>query len=171
MSVAPRIAAAILAAGTGEPYRLRELAMRVCATSCERTAVVLGAGAGALAGALHSLPVRIETNLLHSEGQAASIRSAVAWALRGGCDALMLLSCDHHHVTTTHLERLLVAYRTNRDVVASHCVQGLCLPAVFHGTHYGRLAALTGERCAQVILATTPHLATVEWPEGELLAA
>src|SRR5205085_1628033 len=133
--------------------------------------VVLGAGAGSLAGALHSLPVRLETNVLHPEGMAASIRSAVAWALRSSCDALLVLCCDHHHVTTSHLERLLVAYRANRDVVASHCATGLCLPAVFHGTHYGRLAALTGERCAQVVLATTPHLARVEWPEGELLAA
>jgi molybdenum cofactor cytidylyltransferase len=168
MLAAPRIAAAVLAAGTGDPHRLRELAMRVCASPCERVAVVLGAGAGAMTPVLHGLPLRIETNLLWSEGVASSIRSAVAWALRSGCDGLMLLACDHHHVTSTHLERLIAAYRSKRDVVASRCAHGLGAPAVFHGTHYGRLGALTGDHGPQVIVGTTPGVVAVDWHDGEL---
>ncbi|MBA3463704.1 MAG: NTP transferase domain-containing protein [Deltaproteobacteria bacterium] len=169
MSATPRIAAAILAAGTGEPQRLRELAMRVCASPCERVAVVLGAGAGAMTPVLHGLPLRIETNVLWSEGIASSIRSAVAWALRSGCDGLLLLACDHHRVTATHLERLIATYRSKGDVVASRCVHhGLGAPAVFHGTHFGRLGALTGDHGPQVIVGTTPRVVAVDWPESEL---
>lgn len=164
----PRIAAAILAAGTGDPHRLRELATRVCAAPVERTAVVLGNSAGALAAVLHGLPLHQITNVLHPEGRAAGIRSAVGWALRSGCDALLLLACDHHHVTSHHLERLLASYREHRDIVATRCAHGLCVPAVFHAIHFARLAGLTGERCAETVLATTPGLVTVAWPETAL---
>jgi molybdenum cofactor cytidylyltransferase len=164
----PRIAAAILAAGTGDPHQLRDLASRVCLASCERVAVVLGASAGTLTPVLHGLPIRIETNVLHTEGIASSIRTSVSWALRSGCDALLLLACDHHRVTSSHLERLLAAYRWKQDVVASRCLHGLSLPAVFHGTHYGRLGSLHGDCGANVIVGTTPGVVAVEWPEGEL---
>lgn len=168
MFASPRIAAAIVAAGTGDPQRLRELAMRVCMASCERVAVVVGAGAGALSPALHGLPIRLEANVLHPEGVASSIRAAVAWALRSGCDALLLLACDQHRVTASHLERLLAAYRAKRDLVASRCSHGLGVPAVFHGTHFGRLAHLTGDHGAQVVVGTTPGVVAVDWPDGEL---
>lgn len=166
----PRIAAAILAAGTTtrDPHLLRELAARVCSTQVERTAVVLGHAAGALGPVLHGLPVHAITNVHHPEGRASGIRAAVGWALRSGCDALLLLACDHHHVSAQHLERLLAAYREQRDIVATRCAHGLCLPAVFHAIHFARLAGLTGERCAETVLATTPGLVTVVWPDSAL---
>jgi CTP:molybdopterin cytidylyltransferase MocA len=167
MPSAPRIAAAILAAGTGEPHRLRDLATRVCSVPIERTAVVLGNSAGALAPVLHGLPLHQITNVLHPEGRASGIRAAVGWALRSGCDSLLLLACDHHQVTAHHLEQLLASYRGHRDIVATRCAHGLCLPAVFHAIHFARLAGLTGERCAETVLATTPGLVTVVWPDGD----
>ena len=167
MPSSPRIAAAILAAGTGEPARLRALATRVCAADVERTAVVLGHSAGALGPALHGLPLHLITNVLHPEGSAAGIRTAVGWALRSGCDALLLVACEHHHVSASHLEHLLAAYRANREVVGSRCVQGLCLPAVFHATHYARLAHLTGDANASTVLATTPGLVAIDAPERD----
>lgn len=166
MHVAPRIAAAVLAAGTADPERLRELAGRVCLASVERVAVVLGAGAGALSSALHGLPIRIETNVLWSEGHASTIRAAVAWALRSGCDALLLLECAHHRVTSSHLEKLLGAYRGKHDLVATRGAHGFEIPAVFHGTHYGRLAALSNGHGAQVILNTSPGVTGVD-PHGD----
>ena len=163
----PRVAAAILAGGTTDPHRVRELATRVCAAPIERAAVVLGHSSGVAGPVLNGLPVHQITNLLHPEGRASAIRAAVGWALRSGCTALMLLDCDQHHVTADHLERLLTAYRTNRDIVATRCAHGLCVPAVFHAIHFARLAGLTGERCAETVLATTPGLSTVVWPDGE----
>lgn len=170
MSVAPRIAAAVLAAGTADPERLRELVGRVCLASVERVAVVLGAGAGTISPALHGLPIRIETNLLWPDGHASSIRAAVAWALRSGCDALMLLACEHHRVTSTHLAKLLAMYRAKPDLVASSGGHGLDVPAVFHGAHYGRLAALSNGHGAHVILNTSPGVSAVDWGETEIAA-
>lgn len=167
----PRIAAAILAAGTGDPHRLRELAARVCASQVERTGIVLGHSSGVLAPVLHGLPVQLVTNVLHAEGRAAGIRSSVAWALRSGCDALLLLACDHHRVTSSHLDQLLAAYAANRDVVASRCAHGLCLPAVFHATHYARLAHLSGEHSAETVLAMTPGVAPIGWTDGDIALA
>jgi CTP:molybdopterin cytidylyltransferase MocA len=164
----PRIAAAILAAGTGDPLRLRALATRVCAAPVERTAVVLGHAAGALGPVLHGLPLHLITNVLHPEGRAAGIRAAVGWALRSGCDALLLVACEHHHVSATHLEHLLAAYRTNREIVGSRCTEGLCLPAVFHATHYARLAHLTGDANVGVVLATTPGVVAIDALETDL---
>jgi CTP:molybdopterin cytidylyltransferase MocA len=167
MSVAPRIAAAVLASGTADPERLRELVGRVCLASVERVAVVLGAGAGIISPALHGLPIRIETNLLWSEGQASTIRAAVAWALRSGCDALMLLACEQHRVSSTHLAKLLATYRAKPDLVASSGAHGLDVPAIFHGAHYGRLAALSNGHGAHVVLHTSPGVTAVDWRDGE----
>lgn len=163
MSVAPRIAAAVLAAGTADPERLRELVGRVCLAPVERVAVVLGSGAGALSPVLHGLPIRIETNVLWSEGRASTIRAAVAWALRSSCDGLLLLDGDHHRVSSTHLEKLLATYRAKHDLVASRSAHGLDVPAIFHGSHYGRLAALHNGHGAQVILNTSPGVTAVDW--------
>lgn len=163
----PRIAAAILAAGTTEPHAVRELAARTCMASCERVAVVLGAAAGVISPALHGLPVRIETNVLWSEGVAASIRIAVAWALRSGCDGLLLVACDQYRVSAAHLERLLAAYRSSRaDVVCSRNGHGAGLPAVFHGTLYARLGSLTGCHGAEVVVGTSPGATAVPWPDA-----
>jgi CTP:molybdopterin cytidylyltransferase MocA len=166
MSTTPRIAAAVMAAGTADPERLRELVGRVCLASVERVAVVLGAGAGALSPVLHGLPIRIETNVLWPEGHASTIRAAVAWALRSGCDALMLLECVHHRMSSTHLEKLLTAYRGKRDLVATRGPHGLDVPAIFHGSHYGRLAALSNGHGAQVILNTSPGVTEVDMRDG-----
>ena len=81
-----RVVATILAP---QPTTLRSLVRALGA--CERVAVPLGANAAAVAAAVHGLPVATLPNVLWSEGIAAEIRCAVAWALRSGADGLLLV--------------------------------------------------------------------------------
>jgi hypothetical protein len=70
-------------------------------------------------------------------------------------------------VTSTHLAKLLASYRAKPDLVASIGAQGLDVPAVFHGSHYGRLAALSNGHGARVIVNTSPGVTAIDWREGE----
>jgi len=147
-----RIAAVVLAAGTVDAERLRELVGRVCLAPVERVAVVL---ASDFTSALQGLPVHIEAN------QISPIRAAVAWALRTGCDGLLLIEGDRR-ISSSHLERLLAAYRGHHDLVGTRGAHGLEVPAIFHGSHYGRLAALRDGHGAHVILNTSPGVTAVD---------
>ncbi|MDB4962494.1 MAG: hypothetical protein JWP01_2493 [Myxococcales bacterium] len=180
----PRVVAALLATGTSTPPQLRALATQICAASCERVAVVLGANAGSIAPAMTGLPVAIVTNVLWADGPSSAIRCAVAWALRTGCDGLLLTSCDEPLLTgdplltTAHVENLLAAFADSHEIAASRTLSvsagGLAsyhasspgLPAIFHRAHFARLAALTGEATPNTVVSTSALVTTVDAPSN-----
>ena len=147
--------------------RLRSIAGAVCAATCERVAVVIGAAAGRMTAALHGLPVATVPNLLWSEGTASAIRCAVAWALRSGADGLLLVD-DQARLDRDHVDTLLAAFRATRTPVASEVAGELGLPAVFGVESFARLGHLTGERDAREVLRTTPTVKVVPWPLPEV---
>ena len=173
-----RIAAAILAAGESRrlgrpkqllPFRgttlLRAIACEACISACDRVAVVVGAHAASVAGTVQGLPVAVVPNVLWQEGMAASIRCAVAWAVRGGSDALALLVCDQPALNAAHLDRLVAEYRVHRHPIASRYAGALGVPAVFGAAEFPQLFALSGDIGARRVLAATrPH--AVDWPDG-----
>lgn len=171
-----RAGAAILAAGASRrlgspkqllPYRgttlLRAVIEQVCAARCDRVAVVLGAYAGRIAPELVDLPVTPIANVLWAEGIASSIRCAVAWAMAGELDALVLVVCDQPRLTSAHLDRLIGAHAVTGRAVASRYEGIAGVPAVFGADEYAALAALSGDTGARGVVATA---ATVDWPDG-----
>lgn len=148
--------------------RLRAVAQAVCAASCERVAAVLGPAAGSIAPALSGLPIATLPNVLWSEGAAASIRCAVAWALRSGADGLLLVHGEQARTGRAHVESLLQAFRSSRAVVASHVCGDVGLPAVFGVETYARLGQLTGDRDARDVLRMTAAVQAIPWPEGAI---
>jgi len=172
------VAAAILAAGASSrlgrpkqllPFRgttlLRAVVREVCAASCDRVAVVLGAYAGSVAPELDGLPVASLANVLWTEGMASSIRCGVAWAVRSRCEALLVALCDQPRLTAAHLETLLQVYRRSPGPVASRYAGTLGAPAIFDRASFPALFALTGDAGASRLLASaTP----VDWPDGAL---
>jgi CTP:molybdopterin cytidylyltransferase MocA len=169
-----RVVAAILAntsdvllpwAGT---TKLRAIAQEVGASSCERVAVVLGTSAAGVSNALTGLPVITLPNVLWSEGVAAAIRCAVAWALRSGADGLLLVHGDQARVDRAHVDSLLSAFRTARCPVASSVYGHLEVPAVFGIESFARLGSLAGDSDARLILRTEPIVQPVPWPDGSV---
>lgn len=174
MSTTPRIAAAVLAANrytspvalaaAQGPSYLRTIAAQVAETSCERTAVILGNHQAHLVPTFGGVPVAVEINARATEGAASSIRAAVAWALRSGCDALLLVTCEDQVVPTAHLELLLARYRETGRLVASKLGAITGVPAVFDRQHFARLGGLAGETSAKLVIATSPQVETIAWP-------
>jgi len=171
-------AAAILAAGESRrlgspkqllPFRgttlLREVAREVCGSACDRVGVVVGAHAARAAEAIDALPVEIVHNVLWSEGIAASVRCATAWAIRARCESLVLIVCDQPHLTAAHVDRLLVQHRIVHRPVASGYSGTVGVPAVFGAAEYPELLALAGDCGARRVLGRT-RISVVDWPAG-----
>lgn len=131
-----RVVAAILGACS------RELAHEVCATSCDRVAIIGGPG-------FEGLP------LVALDGD------RIAWALRSGADGLLLVQ-GSLHVDRFHLEALLDAFRGTRTPVASYVAGEVGLPAVFGVESYSRLAT----HDAREVLRTTPIVKAIPWTDG-----
>jgi CTP:molybdopterin cytidylyltransferase MocA len=170
------IAAALLAAGASRrlsrpkqllPCRgaplVRAVASELSATCCDRVVVVLGAHAGVVAPALAGLPIALEVNVLWSEGIASSIRCAVAWALRAGCDRLALVACDQPRLRAAHVDALIALHRTCAGIVASRYAGVAGTPAVFGASDFPSLVALAGDSGARHLLASAR---TIDWPAG-----
>ena len=128
-----RVVAAILGACS------RELAHEVCASSCDRVAIIGGPG-------FDGLPL------------VALAGDAPAWTLRSGADGLLLVQ-GNVHVDRDHLEALLEAFRGTRTPVASYVAGEVGLPAVFGIESFGRLA--THDACE--LLRTTPIVKAIPW--------
>jgi CTP:molybdopterin cytidylyltransferase MocA len=170
---------ALLAAGTsrrlgrpkqlvsweGEPL-LRRVAAAACASRAAAVTVVLGAEADRIRPALEGLPLEVLANPAWAEGMASSIRTAVTWARRRGCDALLLAVGDQPRLTAAHLDALIAASAAGERAVASAYDGALGVPALFPAATFDALAALTGDTGARHLLRRREDLVSVAWPDG-----
>jgi CTP:molybdopterin cytidylyltransferase MocA len=175
-----RIVAAILAAGEsrrlGRPKQLisydgeplvRRIAETTLESTCDGVGVVVGAHAEETMLALHRLPLEIVANTQWTEGMASSIRAGVEWARARDADAILLTVCDQPRLTTSHLDRLIRAWRATPDVlVASRYGGVLGVPAIFDRRRFPLLAALFGDHGARGILRAARVLVAIDWPDG-----
>lgn len=136
----------------GEPL-VRRIA-QVALAACDRVAVI--EGAVPLGEPLAGVPVEVVRNSGWEEGIASSIRAGIRWASEA--DAAVLLTCDQHELSPSHL-RALLAHR----FAASRYDGELGIPAVFPRGSFPALLELEGDRGARPLLAcATP----VDWPAG-----
>jgi molybdenum cofactor cytidylyltransferase len=152
-------------AGTRGPL-VRLAAGAVLESGCARVAVVVGAFRGAVVESLRGLAVEVVVAPDFTEGMAASIRAASAWAAGGGAEALLLTVCDQPQLDAAHLRSLLTASEGGTRLAASAYAETLGVPAVFPSGCFAALAALRGERGAAGILRSDPTVASVPWPAG-----
>jgi molybdenum cofactor cytidylyltransferase len=80
------------------------------AAGLKDVAVVTGAEAESLAGALADLPVTLVENPGFRSGQASSVRTAIAWATRRA-DALAILLGDEPEIDPDVIERAIETWR------------------------------------------------------------
>lgn len=146
-----RLAAAIVAPAAG-----RALVEEVCATSCERVALVLGGLPQSTARAVAGLPVALVPNPAWCEGEAAALRCALAWALRSGADGLLLV--DEAPAARSHLEALLAAFRATGVPAASGRLGAPGLPAVFGVEAFARLAGSPTPRRSSMFCPVLPRV-------------
>lgn len=173
------IAALVLAAGSsnrlGTPKQLlpvdgrplvRHVVEAANASSCDAVAVVLGAHARRIEGAIGGLDVVVLPNARWIEGMAASIRVGVGWAAAQAFDAVMIVVADQLRVTRDHLDALVIAHRRDKVMSASKYCGVLGVPAVFPRSAYPSLMALAGDRGARDVLRASSEVAEVDWEDG-----
>ena len=174
------IAALVLAAGSsnrlGTPKQLlpvdgrplvRHVVEAANASSCDAVAVILGAHAQRIEGAIGGLDVVMLPNTRWIEGMAASIRVGVAWADAQDFDAVMIVVADQLRITRDHLDALVLAHRERNVISASKYCGVLGVPAVFPRSAFASLMALAGDRGARDVLrASSDDVAEVAWDDG-----
>ena len=174
------VACAVLAAGgsarLGAPKQLlvldgkpliRRAVEAACASRAEHVAVVLGAHAAAVSGALGLTRATTLHNAdWSSAGMASSLHVAVRWAEQLGARALLLCVCDQPHLTAAQLDRLLAAHGSEQRCVASRYLDALGVPALITAEHFAALYAIHGDRGAAPLLRSGIDVGTVDWPEG-----
>jgi len=173
------IAALVLAAGSsnrlGTPKQLvpvdgrplvRHVVEAANASSCDAVAVILGAHAQRIEGAIGGLDVVLLPNARWIEGMASSIRVGVAWADALDFDAVMIVVADQLRITREHLDALVVAHRKGNVMTASRYCGVLGVPAVFPRSSYPALMSLAGDRGARDVLRGASGVAEVDWGDG-----
>lgn len=165
-----RVAAVVLAAGRGSrlagdlpkpllPWRDggtlvgRAVDSALAADGVDEVLAVVGYQAGTVEAALASRPVRIVHSLAWQEGQAASVRAAIA-ALPADASAALFLLADQPTVTAQTIGALIEAHRRSLAPAVAPIYQGgrRGNPVLFDRAAFADLAALTGDAGGRALL-------------------
>ena len=181
-SSAASLHAIVLAAGAstrfGSPKQLvrvsgRPLLHTIVARAVElaghSVTVVLGAHAAELAPLLRHSPASVIVNRDWQEGIASSLRAAIGH-VPGGSDGVLIALADQPMVTTEDLRRLAGAWRRQPAFIAAAQYGATTgVPAIFPRTSFEDLAALRGDRGAQLLLRRNPdRVVRVPMPSAAL---
>ena len=149
----------------GKPL-LRHLAGQALATSAPVT-IILGAHSEKIRPSVADLSVAIIVNDDWSEGMSSSIRLA---ATNIDADALLLMTCDQPHVTTTTLRALIDAHASGAHrIIASEYGGTVGVPALFDRALFDELRSMSGAQGAKaVILRHEGETQRIPVPEGAL---
>lgn len=100
--------------------------------------------------------LRVVHNANWAQGQSTSLRAGLA-ALPGAVQAVICLPVDQPWVDPALLRRMIVCWRAGSDLVAPS-VDGVLrgAPALFDRSHFGALAAVTGDQGGRELLRRHP---------------
>lgn len=178
----PGLRAVVLAAGAarryGSPkqlvrYRGETLVARTVRLArlagAEGVCVVLGYRADLIhrtlenCSTVHSATTTVR-NARWRDGMGRSLACGVS-ALDRRARAVLVCLADQPLLEAEDLARLVLAWRASaRSVVASRYAGKLGVPAIFPRSHFGALKSLSGERGAQVLLASSNDVLSVPIP-------
>lgn len=139
-------------------YRGRTL-LRIAAETAVATAphavfVVVGAQARRMREELAGLDVRIVENPDWEEGLGTSVRAGLAAAeALGPLAAVLFTACDQPGITPEYLRALVATYLASGAPVVACAYAGVVgVPALFDGSLFAELRALTGDAGARSVI-------------------
>ena len=128
--------------------------------------VVLGAHAEECLRVLDIPGMEAVLNPDWREGIASSIRTGVK-SLPADVDAVMILLCDQHRVTTELIDAMIS--QAGPLITASAYGGSLGPPVIFQSKFFPELMALRGDEGAKKIFSSHPgEVVAVPFPEGEM---
>ena len=175
-----KLAIAILAAGTGSRFGGHkldaELAGRMIGTYAVEAAATLG-----VPKIVSSLPLpefaaeamacgeaQILKNKDAGEGLSASVALAAIQASAAGAHALLLVAADMPMVTAATLQKLADAVAPGVPACASYGEGRPGIPACFPADWFAKLASLTGDQGAGMLLRDADSVTLIEVQHEEL---
>ncbi len=139
----------------GEPMA-RRAARTALASGAQHVVMVTGAHAALVQEAVADLAdprLQLVHNPEWAQGQSTSLRAGLA-ALPHAVQAVICLPVDQPWVEPALLRRMIALWRSGSDIVAP-IADGVLrgAPALFDCSHFGALAAVTGDQGGRVLLA------------------
>lgn len=137
------------------------------ASACDEVCVMVGADAKAVENAIGDADVQIIHHEQWREGMGSTIASAMA-QLSQRLDRVMILPCDQPFVAKELLDRLLTVQEAEGfEMAACRYRDAVGPPALFPHTAFERLACLSGDRGAKLLLMENlERVALVDFPLG-----
>jgi molybdenum cofactor cytidylyltransferase len=151
---------------------LRHLAKNSIASMCDPIAVVLGAYSHQIRPEIEDLPLQIVDNPQWPAGMGTSVSTGLAALLKRepGLNAVLILVGDQPFVSTSLIDRLVMAYRSQRhQIVATSYLNIVGVPALFSDRYFAELLNLNSDAGARRIIQQ--HLLetyTIDFPQGAI---
>jgi len=177
----PRIAAAVLAAGSSSRMGRNKLLLEwegesllaravgtAHAAGLDPLVVVVGFDSDRVADLLASRPCRLVTNPTHELGMHSSA-AAAAKAVAQEADALVILLADMPLVTISMLRKIKAEYlSTSSRLVVSRYGDVVAPPTLFDRALFPRLQALRGGSVKALVEEFWQDAAVIEWSPSRL---
>ena len=131
--------------------------------------VVLGANADRLEPLVRKTSVNSVINEHHEQGVASSIHAGLS-VMPPNTSAVLIALADQVAVTSDDLRRLVDGWQERPDcIVAARYADAIGAPAIFPASLFAELAALEGDRGAQVLLRRhAARVVTISMPAAAL---
>jgi molybdenum cofactor cytidylyltransferase len=132
--------------------------------------VVLGANEKEHRAVLPQSTAKVITNQEWTKGMGTSLKLGLNFLVKesGGIEAALVMVCDQPHVTTAHLNDLLLAQSSSGSgIVASAYAGTLGVPAIFHKRLFSEILALGDDEGAKKLIAQHANdIISVAFPGG-----
>jgi molybdenum cofactor cytidylyltransferase len=151
---------------------LRHLAKISIASMCDPIVVVLGANAQQIRPEIEDLPLQIVDNPQWQAGMGTSVSEGLAALLKRepALNAVLILVGDQPFVSTDLIDRLVMAYRSQRhQIVATSYLNIVGVPALFSDRYFAELLNLNSDAGARrIIQQHLPETYTIDFPQGAI---
>ncbi|AFY92707.1 putative MobA-like protein [Chamaesiphon minutus PCC 6605] len=151
---------------------IRHLVKISIASTCDPVVVVLGANAHQIRTEIEDLPIQIVDNPQWRSGMGTTVSTGLAALLEWepGLNAVLILVCDQPFVSTSLIDRLVVAYQSEcHQIVATSYSETVGVPALFSDRYFAELLQLNADTGARrIIQQHLPETYTIDFPQGAI---